>query len=168
MIGIKYFSVTPSYDEYINKFRLWIERNIRQRRYSVIYHNGAIDPQTERFVNWLLEDDNLISLCNASADELKKYITRINRQYKSLAAKVLKQGRYSQLYDDLYSLFVQHGYIDGFHLDGETYQLNKDELYEATGVEVCPYCNLTYICKLVIISRHKTVKGELDHFYSKE
>lgn len=164
MISIKYLSTTPSYDEYINKFRLWIERNISQSRYSVIFHNGTIDPQTRRFVSWLLNSDNLIKLCNASDNELKTYIAYITTNFMNLR----QQNQHSQIYKDLYSLFVTHGYIDGFHLEREFYQLNKVELYEATGVEVCPYCNRTYIRKQVIQSRQKIVKGELDHFYSKE
>lgn len=61
------------------------------------------------------------------------------------------------LYRITYKMFVDKGYND---------KLPKDNLIEATGADVCPYCNRVFI-KNVDGDDGKRVKGQLDHFYDK-
>lgn len=168
MIRIDYKTSTLNYNDYIDKFGLWLNRQRCQSKHSFINSNGFVNPTVLRFVDWLLADNNLIKLCNASADDLIDYIAKIETDYPEL-----KYGRYDVkrrkvLYDDLYYLFVTVGYLKGFQMNGKLHKLDKDELHDAIGIDVCPYCNRIYIKKQTIYRKKKTVKAELDHFYSKE
>ena len=164
MIKIEYKTATPHYDEYLDKFQDWLKRNLEGSP-SCIKHNGRICEKTGEFLTWLLEGGKLKELCKAKADDLIEKINEIKeREHDNHDL----EDKDSVLYKDLYKLFVKHGYTSGFTIDKKEYKLDKDELYEATGVEVCPYCNRIYIRKHTVKNGNKTVKGELDHFYSKE
>src|SRR5574344_1524564 len=100
MIRIDYKTSTLNYNDYIDKFGLWLNRQRCQSKHSFINSNGFVNPTVLRFVDWLLADNNLIKLCNASADDLIDYIAKIETDYPEL-----KYGRYDVkrrkgLYDD--------------------------------------------------------------------
>lgn len=168
MIKIEYKEATPKYDQYISDFKEWIERKLNRSSFSGIWRNNNVDPDTAHFLNWLLVGNNLSDLCNATPSDLQSYISQFETRYPDLKLNRLRQPTTGDICKDLKLLFVTHGYSDGFQMDKMKYSINKDELHDATGVEVCPYCNRIYIRKQAIKNNKKTVKAELDHFYSKE
>lgn len=65
---------------------------------------------------------------------------------------------------ELKPLFVDHGYdkkVKGMAA------FPKDELIEATGTKVCPYCNRVFV-ENIALNGGGSLKGQLDHFYPKE
>lgn len=64
----------------------------------------------------------------------------------------------TKVYETFYKVVVEDGY--------ETNSFPRRELIRATNTRVCPYCNRIFVeC---VDSKHKVVKGQLDHFYPKE
>lgn len=131
-----------------------------------------LDEETRKFFEWLLEkvDDKhsrLDKLANAPADELPNWITDIKESFKTFAddeAKPLKNK--SILYKLTLEAFRDYAYVG---------KLDKGKLFEATNATVCPYCNRVFIANVRTIRRDKNdkiqpteVRGELDHFYSKD
>jgi 5-methylcytosine-specific restriction endonuclease McrA len=70
----------------------------------------------------------------------------------------------AQIIEELGPLFVDLGYEK--KVKGKA-AFPKDELIEATGTKVCPYCNRVFV-ENVAFSGGGSVKGQLDHFYPKE
>lgn len=64
--------------------------------------------------------------------------------------------------------FVEHGYKNGFQENKISYTIPKDELIEAVGIDVCPYCNRNFVYTQKSLRKVKVVQAEIDHFYSKE
>lgn len=70
----------------------------------------------------------------------------------------------TKVIEELGPLFVALGYEK--KVKGKA-AFPKDELIEATGAKVCPYCNRVFV-ENVAFSGGGSVKGQLDHFYPKE
>lgn len=70
----------------------------------------------------------------------------------------------AQVIEELWSLFVNLGYEK--KVKGKA-AFPKDELIEATGTKVCPYCNRIFV-ENVAFTGGGSVKGQLDHYYPKD
>lgn len=70
----------------------------------------------------------------------------------------------AKVIEELGPLFVALGYEK--KVKGKA-AFPKDELIEATGTKVCPYCNRVFV-ENVAFSGGSSVKGQLDHFYPKD
>lgn len=96
-------------------------------------------------------------IVNARPGELIRIIEELDLDFTT------EKSRRTALYEDLYRVFVTKGYN----------KLDKDSLWKATNVRVCPYCNRIYVGVVRTTKKTKdgrtiTVKGQLDHFYPKE
>lgn len=88
---------------------------------------------------------------NLRPDDIKELSDCIVAQYADF------NDHDTTLYRITYKMFVDEGYKN---------KLPKDNLIEATGADVCPYCNRVFV-KNVDGNDKKQVKGQLDHFYDK-
>ena len=88
---------------------------------------------------------------NLRPDDIKKLSDHIVAHYAGFS------NHNTTLYRITYKMFIDRGYND---------KLPKDNLIEATGADVCPYCNRVFV-KNVDGNDKKQVKGQLDHFYDK-
>ena len=113
-----------------------------------------LDTQTRAFLEYLKTTVKIDAFANMSLTELKKIDTTIKRdsRFGDFASKE------SALYKNIYRAFVENGYEKN---------IKKDKFIEAVGIKVCPYCNRTFI-QNVAVGKKSVVKGELDHFLSKE
>lgn len=131
-----------------------------------------LDEETKIFFEWLLEkvDDThvrLDKLADAPVDDLSDWITVIKKAFKTFAddeVKLLKNK--STLYKLTLEAFRDYAYVG---------KLDKGKLFEATNATVCPYCNRVFIANVRTTRKDKNnkpqpteVRGELDHFYSKD
>ena len=117
---------------------------------DILIPSDIFDDETSLFFDWLISDDHLFSLLNAFPEELVDYIKYVQRTFPNINQKS------SILYKNIYHVFVNIGYGN----------ISKKELIDATGQICCPYCNRAYIGR--VDDKGKTIKGELDHFYTKE
>lgn len=106
-------------------------------------------------------DTNTVHFITKARRELKTWVNLCPKGIKELSNNLVVnyadfKNHSSTLYRVTYKLFVDEGYK----------KLPNDNLIEATGADVCPYCNRVFI-KNVDGKDGKQVKGQLDHFYDK-
>ena len=113
-----------------------------------------LDTPTRTFLEYIKKTVTIDAFVNKSVAELKKIDTTIKRdsRFGDFASKE------SALYKNIYHAFVENGYEKN---------IKKDRFIEAVGIKVCPYCNRSFI-QNVVVGKKSVVKGELDHFLSKE
>lgn len=113
-----------------------------------------LDTPTHEFLEYIKNDVGIDVLLNNSMAELKQLHNDIigDARFKDMKLKR------SALYRNIYHAFVEIGY---------ELNIKKDKFVEAVGIKVCPYCNRTFI-QNVAIGKKSVVKGELDHFLSKD
>lgn len=164
MIGIQYRAKTPKYDDYIS--RLYNRVQLDFLRYKV-----RVDIDCMRFIDeYLGNSAKYKEFVIKSAGQLKSLIADVEQNFPQL--KDCRLGVRSRddtpLYMFLAYHFVEHGYKNGFQENNVSYVLPKDELIEAVGIAVCPYCNRNFVYSQKSLRKVKIVQAELDHFYSKE
>ncbi len=201
MIPIRYVGDMSAYDRFIQslkeKLKVWIDQGYgydkreTKSKSAILSHHDSLPIETRELFLRAVEDgfadreslaaDSSTELCapksmfsvdglnilkrlysdfdhltNASAEELPKIIEKLERDFPALAE------RKTEVIEDLKLVFVDHGYK----------KLDKDSLWRASDVRVCPYCNRTYVgvvkTKKRVDGETKIVKGQLDHFYPKE
>lgn len=106
-------------------------------------------------------DANSLNFFTEARRELKTWVNLRPDDIKTLSNSIVANyadfnDHSTTLYRITYKLFVDEGYKN----------LPNDNLIEATGADVCPYCNRVFI-KNVDGNDGKQVKGQLDHFYDK-
>lgn len=126
-----------------------------------------LDETCRQFLKWMIEGNNLNRLANIHASRLPLVINLVKRKLPDFSLK-RKAMKATLLYKCAYAIFVDCGY------DELSYEHGGD-MVDATGADVCPYCNRVYIKNVVTSkpysnekNRMKSVRGELDHFYTKE
>lgn len=113
-----------------------------------------LDTPTREFLEYIKNDVGIDVLLNNSMAELKQLNNNIGGDTRFQEIKV----KGAALYKNIYHAFVEIGYEQN---------IKKDKFVEAVGIKVCPYCNRTFI-QNVSIGKKSVVKGELDHFLSKD
>ena len=113
-----------------------------------------LDSPTREFLKYIRDNVKIDDFVNKSLTELK-----------GIDAAIKRDGRFgdftnktSGLYKNVYHAFVELGYEKN---------IKKDKFIDAIGIKVCPYCNRAFI-QNVAAGKKSVVKGELDHFLSKE
>lgn len=164
MIGISYNKATPVYDAYVRKM---------QNRLQTDYFRfkGQIDGDCNRFVSTYLSSDlQYAAFVCTPANQLRALIEDVEQNFPQL--KGCREGTVNKENTPLYLFlsyhFLEHGYKNGFQKNKISYSLPKDELIEAVGVDVCPYCNRNFVYTQKSQRKVKVVQAELDHFFSKE
>lgn len=165
MIGISYSKPTTAYDAYIRKISGRLQTDLNR-----FINNGGVDADCTRFINRYLAGAQYEAFVNTPIGQLRSLIAEVERIFPQL--KDCRLGRAKKedtpLYGFLLYHFVEHGYKKGFQENTISYQLPKDELLEAVGIAVCPYCNRNFVYTQKSLKKVKVVQAELDHFYSKE
>lgn len=165
MIGIGYKTVTPDYDAYIRKMSGRILMDLNRYIYK-----GGDDVDCSRFINMYLSGARYEAFLNTPANQLQTLIDNVEHSFPQL--KGCREGTVNKEDTPLYLFlsyhFVEHGYKNGFQENKISYTLPKDELIEAVGIDVCPYCNRNFVYSQKSSKKVKIVQAELDHFYSKE
>lgn len=113
-----------------------------------------LDTPTHQFLLYIKDRVKIDALVDMNMAELRLLTSTIGGDTRFQDLKV----KGSALYRNIYHAFVEYGY-------GE--KIRKDKFVEAVGIKVCPYCNRTFI-QNVSKGKKSVVKGELDHFLSKE
>lgn len=113
-----------------------------------------LDTPTREFLKYVRDNVKIDVLANKSISELKSLIDDIGKDARF--TDFTNKG--SALYKNVYHGFVEIGYERN---------IKKDKFIDAVGIKVCPYCNRTFI-QNVTTGRMSVVKGELDHFLSKD
>lgn len=167
MIGISYQTATPRYDSYLQKIQ---SRTIDDLNRFMKGRQDTDRTECERFIGMYLENRGLEDMMNTPAADLWKLISSIERNFPQLqSCRLNKDSRETTpLYLFLKYHLVEHGYKNGFQENKRKYLLPKDELIESVGIDVCPYCNRTFIYTTKTIQGNKVAQAELDHFFSKE
>lgn len=113
-----------------------------------------LDTPTRSFLEYIKNTVGIDTFTNKSLTELKSVVTTImgDGRFVDFTSKS------SALYKNIYHAFVEIGY---------EHNIKKDKFIESIGINVCPYCNRTFI-QNVAAGKKSVVKGELDHFLSKE
>lgn len=91
--------------------------NWQNSQQDILIPSDIFDDETSHFFTWLMIDDHLFSLLNASPEELINYIKYIQRTFPNINQKS------SIIYKTVYHAFVDIGYEN----------LSKKELIDATG-----------------------------------
>lgn len=91
-------------------------------------------------------------ICHANTEELLSFINYFESEFSDI------KNQSTPLYHDVKNMFVTHGYRSNV--------LKKGKLIEATGINVCPYCNRGFVAN--VVTKKGSVRGQLDHFYPKE
>lgn len=161
MIGISYRQSTPKYDAYLKMI---------QARLLTKKCTYSEDSEVKRFISDYIEGDKFETMMNTPANQLKSLITQIEQKYTQLkdCRKNKAVQKSTPLYQYLKWHLMTHGYKDGFQKNGTPYKLDREELIESVGIDVCPYCNRTFIYSQQSAKKHKIIQAELDHFYSKD
>lgn len=112
-------------------------------------------------------DKDTIKFFKKVKNELKNWINYRPNEIKDLSDRIrssypASEDKDSSLYKAVHQMFIENGYDKRGNP-----KFPKDELIEATGTNVCPYCNRVFI-KNVNADDGKQVKGQLDHFYDKD
>ena len=113
-----------------------------------------LDTPTRSFLEYIKNTVGIDTFTNKSLTELKSVDSIINGdgRFGDFTSKS------SALYKNIYHAFVEIGY---------EHNIKKDSFIDAIGINVCPYCNRSFI-QNVSAGKKSVVKGELDHFLSKE
>lgn len=168
MIGISYQKGTPKYDTYVENLSARVSSDFL--KFMKKWPRPEDDAECIRFMGLYLTEAGYEALVNTPATGLRAKIEEIEQNFPQLRNcrknKDLREN--DTLYQFLRYHFVKHGFEDGFQERKVSYVLPKDELTEAVGAEVCPYCNRIFIYSQKSLRKAKIVQSELDHFYSKE
>lgn len=124
--------------------------------------SNIIDESSYNFLVYLNKDSQkeFQSLLNVEPSKLIEKIDSIEKQSGGVLQtdRLSKPESRSRLFYVLEDIFVKNGYLK---------LSNTQEFYNATSIEVCPYCN-----HVLIGPKSKDKKdystGQLDHFYCKE
>lgn len=167
MISISYQMATSRYDAYLLKIQ---SRTIDDLNRFMKGRDAADRGECVRFINMYLTGNGLVQMMNTPAVGLWMLIADVEQNFPDLQdCRIDKTVRdVSPLYQFLKYHLVEHGYKNGFQEDKKTYCLPKDELIESVGIDVCPYCNRTFIYTTKTVQGSKVTQAELDHFFSKE
>ena len=140
------------YKDFIEKFKLRIESIKKNGSYgnkeSVVYLKKA----TIDFLEYLLIDENLSDLANCPADKLIDKVNEIRVNHDE------RLNKNKDLHIQVKKIFV----------DAYNQLIPKDKFIKALDIKVCPYCNRSYIYCIDKEDGTTCIKGQLDHFYSKE
>ena len=129
-----------------------LSRSLANDEFSA--NEWILDTPTREFLEYIKNDVGIDVLLNKSMAELKQLNSDISGDAHFRDMKV----KGSALYRNIYHAFVEIGYEQN---------VKKDKFVEAIGIKVCPYCNRTFI-QNVTVGKKSVVKGELDHFLSKD
>jgi hypothetical protein len=152
------------YDDYIQSLKQKIAKYckrgyVKDRKKDSNGDMQEVDPfsddtsgETTTFFNWLYSA-GLEELANAEASELEQKIKYVEQTFPHILDKE------SVLYKNVYHAFVIIEY-------NENRNFSKKKFLNIIDIKCCPYCNRVYIH--TVNSRNKTVKAEIDHFYTKE
>ena len=167
MIGISYLKPTPLYDAYLKKIQ---NRSSKYLNLFMRERPAADKDECERFINLYLSGNDFVTMMNTPATGLRALIDDVEQNFPDLqnCRKNKSLRKYSPLYQFLNYYLVTHGYEEGFKENNVHNRLPKNELIESVGVDVCPYCNRTFIYTTKTVQGNKVVQAELDHFFSKE
>ena len=158
MIGISYKVATPDYDAYLT----------RVQNYILSDHNT--NREVQRFINRYFTGNGFYTMMNTLAIGLRTLIEDVERNFPELQDcridKNLREA--SELYQFLKYHLVTRGYERGYQENLIKYKLPQKELIESVGINVCPYCNRTFIYTSKTSNGDKVPQAELDHFFSKE
>lgn len=167
MIGISYQKQTSKYDTYLKMIQ---SRTTDDLNRFMKGRPAADRVECVRFINKYLSGNGLITMMNTPAAGLWALIADVEQKFQDLQDcrkdKTLRDA--SPLYQFLKYHLVEHGYKKGFQENKVTYSFPKDDLIGSVGIDVCPYCNRTFIYTTKTAQGTKVVQAELDHFFSKE
>lgn len=167
MIGIKYQVATPLYDAYISKMQSRVQADLKK---FMKRRNPADSKECHRFIKMYLAGKQYLDLVNKPVKLLRDFIDDVEMNFPQLKECRLDESKRvtSPLYLFLHYHFIKHGFESGFQEKNVKYKLPKDNLIEAIGIDVCPYCNRMFIYSSKSLRKVKVAQAELDHFYSKE
>lgn len=158
MIHIDYVGDMTFYKNFVEKFHKklseWEGKGINQEIGKHKNDSILMTQECKDFIDYLLGNNKLEEILNKPAHELPSVIDEIKNKYPILISEQMKS---SALYKFMQYAFVKHGYDN----------LEKAKMIEAVGIDVCPYCNRTFIRNVSAANGKVNVKGELDHFYDK-
>lgn len=142
------------YNEFIQGFKSKI---IRIKNKGQIGKGSSIDnlkKYTIDFLEYLLTDENLFDLANCPADKLLDKANTIRKDFPKL--KLSKQ------------ISIPFKQVKKIFVDAYTQLFPKAEFIKALDIKVCPYCNRSYVECIDKKDGSSPIKGQIDHFYSKE
>lgn len=126
--------------------------------------NLQMDQSCKAFCDYLLSDNNLWNLAETPADKLTDRINEYQNKFTEFGLPKIARKK-TLLYKCAYTLFVEIGYKE----------LDAIRILDSIDVDVCPYCNRIFVKAIKTDKERsdskkgkKVVRGELDHFYSKE
>lgn len=152
MIPLKFKDdVCPEfYKEFVSNFekriKKYIDKNPTKKK------KKKIGRETKAFLKYLLIRNHLSFLLNCPADKLDKLSCIFFKNFPSLKKKE------SRLYREVTRIFVNE----------YTHKFPKADLIKVLDMKVCPYCNRSYIECINNNDKKTLIKGQIDHFYSKE
>lgn len=145
------------------------EKKWKSKRNSdtVLASMNILGDETVKLLKELQKDDYKAfhELANTAPHDLSSIISKYESEYPDIVYDKTKTEQ-SKLYEQVKYIFVEHAYEDS---------LDKGSFIGFTNATVCPYCNRSFIH--TVNSKKKkedgtevevTIKGELDHFYSKK
>lgn len=118
---------------------------------KILFPRYILDSDSRAF--FLETKTSLKEWCEYKPQKIRELCNRLMDEYKAFI------DHQSQLYLNVYYIFVQRGY------DNDLFP--KGELIDASHADVCPYCNRTFI-RNVTGKDGKQIKGQLDHFLDKD
>ncbi|WP_314923148.1 hypothetical protein [Prevotella pallens] len=140
------------YDDFIETFKSKIKKIKENGQYvhekSIVY----LKKETIDFLEYLLIDENLSDLANCPADKL---IDKVNEIRKNHDDRLNKNRDF-------------HSQVKKIFVDAYTQFFPRAKFIKALDIKVCPYCNRSYIYCIDKEDGTTCIKGQLDHFYSKE
>lgn len=120
---------------------------------------SVIDSEVENVLLYLRDTITIDALVEKNTAKMLELVADIEKKYPDIKVKS------SQTYKVVKHAFISLGYEN----------LDKRLFIEATEAKVCPYCNRTFIENVDITKTNNkgiqyaaVIKGELDHFLSKE
>ena len=152
MIPLNKDDICPEfYKEFVSKFEKKVRRYVEKGRIG----KKKLRPKVKRFLEYLLSDDNLMSLLNCPANELKPHAEELCKTFDILRLRDREHLAFRQIR----RIFVDNTY---------TTEFPKADFIRALDIKVCPYCNRSFIECIDKNDKSSPIKGQLDHFYSKE
>lgn len=150
--------------EFYKEFASDFEHKIKKYKCNGYIGKGKkkeeLSSQTKDFLDYLLaksdkdsKKSNLWELLDCPANELKIYADNLCKLYTSLKKKD------SKFFNQLKKNFVDNTYTSSFR---------KDYFIKSLDIKVCPYCNRSFIECIDKKDKTTPIKGQIDHFYSKE
>lgn len=162
MIPLKFKDdVCPKfYKDFVSDFEHKIEKYKRNGYIGKGKKKEKLCSQTKDFLSYLLsksdkdsKKSNLWELLDCHANELKIYADNLCKLYTSLKKKD------SKVFKQIKKKFVDNTYTSSFR---------KDYFIKSLDIKVCPYCNRSFIECIDKKDKTTPIKGQIDHFYSKE